>query len=269
MSFRSLKDDREHTKDTVRIHRKAGKRRSNSAPTIHPDKTKDINATDSKGRTSLYYAAKYGEIEIVRHLLCNGGDPDLPDKASNYPIHEAVDNGHVEVLELLIYKGCNVNVQNLSGQTPLMRAALFDDLDAVKVLIKSDCDLDEVDCTGKTALLVGLQEGHDVVSRYLIKSGCDVNVIDRLGQSALYFAIHRSSAPSVSLCQKLYRNGYQAEHDSDWLTKDLHRKLTQNDNGLFSRVMRKLRIQKSKIDLYSIDDLFSDDYVDFDNSRKV
>lgn len=105
MSFRSLKDDREHEKENVRSHRKAGKKRSNSAPTIGSDK--NVDATDSKGRTALYYAAKYGEIEIVRHLLSNGADPNLHDKMVNYPIHEAVDGGHLDVVELLIRKGMN------------------------------------------------------------------------------------------------------------------------------------------------------------------
>lgn len=103
MSFRSLKDDREHETENVKLHRKAGKKRSNSAPTIGSDKK--VDATDSKGRTALYYAAKYGETEIVRHLLCNGADPNLHDKMLNYPIHESVDSGHIDVTELLLRKG--------------------------------------------------------------------------------------------------------------------------------------------------------------------
>lgn len=105
MSFRSLTDDREHTKENVMNNRKAGKRRSNSAPSIRVDKRKDVNSADSKGRTTLYYAAKYGEVQIVRHLLENGADPNIHDKTLNFPIHEAIDGAYLEVVELLLCHG--------------------------------------------------------------------------------------------------------------------------------------------------------------------
>lgn len=108
MSFRSLTDDREHTKENVMIHRKAGKRRSNSAPSISVDKRKNINSTDSKGRTTLYYAAKHGEVEIVRHLLKTGADPNTHDKTLNFPIHEAIDGAYLEVVELLLRHGKHI-----------------------------------------------------------------------------------------------------------------------------------------------------------------
>lgn len=264
MSFRSLKDDREHEKENVKSHRKAGKKRSNSAPTIGSDK--NVDATDSKGRTALYYAAKYGEIEIVRHLLSNGADPNLHDKMVNYPIHEAVDGGHLDVVELLIRKGCNIDCKNAFGQTPLMRAALFGDLDTVKLLVKAGSNLDAFECTGKTALLIAFRENNNAVCKYLISSGCDVNCVDHLGNSALYFATHNTQ-PSFALCQKLFRHGYSAKQDTAWLSEDLHRKLAQN--GVISRVFSKLGLTKTKLDIFS--DSWSDDYsdIDIDTSRQI
>ena len=125
--------------------------------------------------------------------------------------------------------------------------------------------MDETECTGKTALLIGFQEGHDTLCKYLIKGGCDVNVSDHLGQSALYFAVHRSS-PSMALCQKLIKYGYDVENDSDWLPKDLQQKFMKTGNGVFSRMLRKMRIVKPKINFNDVDDFLSDDYVDVDMS---
>lgn len=117
--------------------------------------------------------------------------------------------------------------------------------------------------------MIGLQEGHDKLSRYIIKSGCDVNIIDHLGQSALYFAVHRSTSPSLTLCQKLFKYEYDAENDSEWLSKDLYQKLTQTGKGLLSRLLRILGLTKVKVDFDCVEDFLSDDYVDVRMSRML
>lgn len=91
----------------------------------------------------------------------------------------------------------------------------------------SGADLDEIDDTGRSALLNGLLEGCDRISCYLLKSGCDVNIVDNDGHSALYLATHRSSDPSILVCQKLYKSGYDFVHDCDWLEKDLYKAITE------------------------------------------
>lgn len=117
--------------------------------------------------------------------------------------------------------------------------------------------------------MIGLQEGHDKLSRYIIKSGCDVNIIDHLGQSALYFAVHGSTSPSLTLCQKLFKYGYDAENDSDWLSKDLYKRFTQTGKGLLSRLMRIFGLTKVNVDFDCVEDFLSDDYVDVRMSRML
>lgn len=124
--------------------------------------------------------------------------------------------------------------------------------------------MDATECTGKTALLIGCRENNTTVCKYLISNGCDVNTVDQLGHSALYFAAHNSN-PSVTLCQKLFRHGYTAKHDSDWLSDDVHHKLSQT--GIISRVFIKLGFTKPKLDFPT--DNLSDDYLDTDLSRQM
>ncbi|XP_052081073.1 26S proteasome non-ATPase regulatory subunit 10-like [Mytilus californianus] len=246
MSFRSLQEDCVQEKDDVLMNRARCYRRSNSTPIICEQVKKDINATDSKGRTSLYFAAKYGNKELLRHLLELGADPNIPDSTLTFPIHEAIDNAFMDIVELLIDYDCDVNCKNLLGQTPLIRSTLFGDIDTAKLLIKSGADLDEIECTGKTALLVGLREGNDKICNHLIRYECDVNIMDNIGYSALYLAVHRSSEPSITMCQKLYKAGYDFENDCHWLSKDLHRIITQT--GLISSMLQKLGLKQIRLE---------------------
>ena len=103
MSFRSLQVDREHSIEHIYLNRQLSRQRSNSTPTLCT--SGDVNAKDSKGRTLLFYAAKYGQTEIARQLLDAGCDPNIADCNKNTALHEATDGSHLEVVKLLIKNG--------------------------------------------------------------------------------------------------------------------------------------------------------------------
>ena len=105
MSFRSLQTDREHSVEHVKLHRELSRQRSNSVPTLCNVASGDVNAKDSKGRTLLFYAAKYGQTEIARQLLEAGCDPNIADCNKNSPLHEATDGSHLDIVKLLIKNG--------------------------------------------------------------------------------------------------------------------------------------------------------------------
>ena len=108
MSFRSLREDMVQEKEYILQHRSLCKRRSSSTPQLCEREHTNINATDSKGRTLVFYAAKYGETEMVRYLLEIGADPNIPDNALTFPIHEAIDNAYLDIVQLLIDYGKHI-----------------------------------------------------------------------------------------------------------------------------------------------------------------
>lgn len=126
----------------------------------------------------------------------------------------------------------------------------------VIIIIISGADLNGTDNTGKTALLTGLCEGNEKLCCLLIRNGCDVNIVDVHGQSALYLAVHRSHEPSLVLCQKLWKSGYDFENDCNWLSKDLHRTIIHT--GFVSNILQKLGLRKVKLDNDDVDNLCSD-----------
>ncbi|CAC5418964.1 unnamed protein product [Mytilus coruscus] len=122
---------------------------------------------------------------------------------------------------------------------------IYDDLETVSVLYNAGAYLDLTDCTGKTALLLALQDGNDEICSFLIRNGTDVNVVDYIGQSALYTVVHSHEKLPLSLCKKLVDAGYNFEHDTEWISKDLHRQLTQPQVGLVSRIKRRLSFKRN------------------------
>lgn len=77
----------------------------------------DINLTDEKGRTSLFYLDK-GDIDIAEWLIRNGIDINITDSMRNTALFPALYSD-LEIAELLINKGIDLNKKNLDGDNVL------------------------------------------------------------------------------------------------------------------------------------------------------
>ncbi|XP_033726469.1 ankycorbin-like [Pecten maximus] len=197
------------------LHRQ--KQMSGSTSSLPSESKVDINTRDKKGRNSLFYAARNGDVQVAKKFLESGGDINRADNFGVTPLHEATERSQIDIIDILIQFDCNLNVKNILGQTPLMRAVLYDDLDVVKILNKAGADLNERDCTGKTALMIGLQESREDVITYLLHSGCNVHLQDKLGQTALYITMKEAKRVCSEIIRKLLKAGYDYNRDSHWL----------------------------------------------------
>jgi Ankyrin repeats (3 copies) len=64
-------------------------------------KAVDVNSRSISGRPPIFWAAAYGEEEIVRVLLKAGADPCLVDIDGNTPLWMAKQNGHNKIAQML------------------------------------------------------------------------------------------------------------------------------------------------------------------------
>ena len=70
-----------------------------------------VNAQDSRGRTSLMYAAGHGHFEMAKLLLDKGADVNAQGGDYGNALQAASEKGHKAIVKLLLDKGADVNAQ--------------------------------------------------------------------------------------------------------------------------------------------------------------
>jgi ankyrin repeat protein len=83
----------------------------------------DINLPSNGNYTPLISAVRNGHLETVKLLLENGPDISVPNNYVCGLLNSAAKNGHLEIIKLLLENGTDINNQNSNGWTPLNSAA--------------------------------------------------------------------------------------------------------------------------------------------------
>jgi ankyrin repeat protein len=142
----------------------------------------DINITDGRGRTPLYYAAWLGKKEIAEYLISKGADMTKGASWKGYdtPLHEAAKYDHIDIVKLFLDKGVDPNIRNSAGQTPLMHATWECHPEIIGLLVKYGANINLKDKSGQTAFHYWALERRDVALyrktvKTLIENGADVN----------------------------------------------------------------------------------------------
>lgn len=222
---------------------------------------KQIDATDSKGRTVLNCASRSGKKELVEFLLEKGAaedifaaaivgdtdritallkkDPKLinaADADSKTALHWAALYGQTKVIELLLANKADVNALDEDGFTPLHWAATFNQSDAVKLLLANKADMNlKVQKYGWTPLRLAVIHGHIATAEVLLNAGADPNAYDKENIPLLNQAIIRGNKEMVELL--LAKKANVNTKDSDGETA-LDEALEQGNNEIIE-ILRK------------------------------
>ena len=186
---------------------------------------KQINATDSKGRTVLGRAARSGKKELVEFLLEKGATEDIfaaaivghtdkvaallkqdpklinaRDSDGKTALHWAALYGQTKVMELLLANKADVNSLDEDGFTPLHWAATFNQSDAVKLLLANKANMNlKVQKYGWTPLRLAVIHGHMATAEALLNGGADPNLKDEENIPLLNQAVIRGKKEMVGL----------------------------------------------------------------------
>ena len=97
----------------------------------------------NEGLTALMIAVKNRNKYIVRLLLKNGANVNVPDAFGNTALIMAVlnDKEQKDIVKLLLNYGANVNSKNNMGNTALIIASMKSYKDTVKLLLQNDADV--------------------------------------------------------------------------------------------------------------------------------
>lgn len=76
----------------------------------------EVNARGERGETALAYASIHF-IDVVKYLLENDADPNIPEDDNVTPLMVAAENGQLDIAQLLIDYGAYLEFVNSAGQT--------------------------------------------------------------------------------------------------------------------------------------------------------
>jgi ankyrin repeat protein len=147
----------------------------------------------------LVSAIANGHIHIYEYLI--GIDTDQKDTLNIVALHETAREGNIKALKFLINKGIDVNSTHhlLEACTPLMVAVVSRKWDIVDYLISVGANVDLQDNFGVTALMRATSHNSMILVKKLIAAGANKNLKDVNGKIALDFAIERRDKILVKL----------------------------------------------------------------------
>ena len=103
------------------------------------------DAVDTSGFSSLHYASRAGNLEIVKFLVDHGANVNLLTRSNrSSPLHRASQQGHRAVVEYLLQSGADSGMQDADGCTPLHRAALANHSEICLLLVNHNPHLVQI-----------------------------------------------------------------------------------------------------------------------------
>ena len=141
----------------------------------------DVNARGGWDRTPLHAALSEGHIEVSSLLLKCGANVNIQDMWDGTPLHHASKRGQVEIGRWLLDSGADANARNGSGWTPLHLAAIYGRPEFARMLLEHEAEVNARAANrGRTPLHLALANGRIEVVRVLLRRGADVNARDAL-----------------------------------------------------------------------------------------
>ncbi|XP_066839794.1 DNA-binding protein RFXANK isoform X1 [Anser cygnoides] len=119
-----------------------------------------VNKRDERGFTPLIWAAAFGEIETVRHLLEWGADPHALAKERESALSLASMGGYTDIVIMLLERNADINIYDWNGGTPLLYAVRGNHVKCVEALLARGADLTTEADSGYTPMDLAVALGH-------------------------------------------------------------------------------------------------------------
>lgn len=138
------------------------------------DRSKDINFQGLYGVTLLWLAVQNNHVDIVKILLDNGADPDVPVEGMSSIVGRAAEQ-YPEILAMLLSAGASTEVRSGSfGKwAPIHFAATRKQSDSLELVVEAGADLNAKTEAGGTALSIAALFGRLDNVIYLLEAGAD------------------------------------------------------------------------------------------------
>ena len=141
----------------------------------------DISITNNKGENVFILSANY---PYIINLLLNNNidDLDIADSKGKTALFHACEFGNLNSVKLLIKSGSDINKRDIFGKTILMYAVESENLELIKYLIEDiKVDINEKDDWEQNAIFFATKIS---VARYLIYKDIDYSATNSIGLKA-------------------------------------------------------------------------------------
>ena len=153
-----------------------------AAVRAHLSGGEDVNAAQGDGMTALHWAARHGDVDLIKMLLAAGANVKATTRLANYtPLLMAAEIGSAGAIDALIAAGADPKGTTASGVSPLMFASAAGHADAVKTLIARGADVNAAEPTrGTTALMFAAANRRSDAIRALLAAGAKVEAASKV-----------------------------------------------------------------------------------------
>jgi len=142
----------------------------------------DVNAAQGDGMTALHWAARHGDVDLVRMLLAAGANVRATTRLASYtPLLMASEAGSAGAIDALLAAGADPKGTTASGVSPVMFASAAGQADAVKTLIAHGADVNAAEPTrGTTALMFAAANKRTEAIRALLAGGARLDTASKV-----------------------------------------------------------------------------------------
>ena len=204
----------------------------------------DPQATDSKGRTALMWAAAHGRPAIMQRLVSKGGRCDDRDNQSQTLLHLAADGATEKnetnkqaVLALLLARPeTNANARNSKGQTALHVACGGQSGEVVATLLRAKPrpNLEIRDNNGRRALHNAAESNNLIAVHELLKLGAQIEATDNMGNTSLVMAAGTSA---LDAAEELLEHGANPNWQNANGASPLHAAVAMDNADMFNLLL--------------------------------
>lgn len=158
-----------------------------------------INEKDNLERTPLHWAARNGNLEVLKLLLEKNADVNLIDKDKCTPLVLALYNEKRDVVKVLIDAGTDVNLSNIFAMSALHYTIRFKYAIESALIINKGADLNAKIYDGKTSVHLACQGGRSEILKILLEKGAKADLKDSGGNYPIHNAVYFGDKIAVGM----------------------------------------------------------------------
>lgn len=203
------------------------------------------------GETLLLVAIMRRNDEMLKFLLQEGADAELPDSKGITPLDVALEQQNESAVSIIkqyvkYSEGgvANSNIDEEELDQKLHKAVLMGDLKACEDFIRQEADVNLCDSCGYRPLHHAAAGGHKALCKLLIEAGAYVNVKDRQCCTPLHYAVEGGH---VDVCSFLLENGAHSHLTNNVGLTVLHSAVVADESEICLLLLKTKRTGEHKL----------------------